>query len=141
MKNVTINKINIFLFMVWMEVIIFVVSLIVSLYIIKPFSSLIIEKYNNFTLYEAIRISILFILISLLQILYKKILMRFWKINIKLLFFIINSSWLSLFLIQRIIGKTMLAKYSLIYIGIFLCFMLPYSTELKLLIKNKSIKN
>lgn len=135
MTSKTLTRLNIFLFMIWIEIIIFSIALVISTYTIKPFSSIIITKYSYFT-YDCLRISTVFFYTALIQHLYRQIIEKTVKINLNIILGVINSSAVSLFFINTIIKKTIISKYNLSYTGIFICFILPFLVDILKLIKD-----
>lgn len=135
MNAKTLTKINLFLFMLWLEILIFSFSLIITTYLLLPFSSFIVDRYG-YLRYDAFRIAVMFSLIVMGQYFYKGIISRAIKLNIKNLLFIINSCGISVLVISFLLKKTMLSKYFLIYPGIFIVYLIPFSGE----IINKSKK-
>lgn len=132
-----LTKINFFLFMIWIEIIIFILSMIISVYITKYSSNFIVEKYG-YKIYDSIRISTLIFLMVFFQYVYKNLIKKITKIDIKTLISIINSSAISLFFINKIIKKTIFCKYSLFYFVLFIAFISPFAEDLMVF---KKIKN
>ncbi len=131
-----LTRINIFLFMVWAEILIFVFSFLISIYTLKPFSTTIVEKYG-FLKYDAFRIGLTFFYITIFQSFYRSLILNLTKIKINILFSIINSQAISLFFINFIIKKTMISKYPLIFPALFICFLIPFSKDILQLYKSK----
>lgn len=125
MKKSFITELNIFLFMLWIEIMVFVSALIISVYVIKPFSGFIVDRYSLRT-YDAARIALIFFFISIIQFIYKRLLTSVRGINMKTLINVINTAAISLFFISRIISRTVLSNYHIIYTGIFLSFLFPF---------------
>lgn len=124
MKRFNLKNINIFLFMVWMEVIIFTAALVITGYSISNISDYITSEIN-YTTYDAVKISMLFFITAIIQSYYIYLITKIFKMNINIILYIINSSALSLIFIMKIIENTTFFNYSLIYLGIFLSFTLP----------------
>lgn len=138
-KNVLI-RINTFLFLVWSHFIIFSISLVVASYIIKIFISPLLKSVN-LMLYDAIRISITFIIITLIQWFYKDIIVSFIKPSFNTAITIISSQALSILMIKRLLTKTVFNKYQLSYVAIFFCFIIPFYDFIMESFKKKKNKN
>lgn len=132
----TLTRINIFLFMIWVEVVIFSVALFSSALIVKPFSFHIVSNYG-YTAYDSLRISLVFALTTIIQNLYSYLIKKTTNINKNVLLSVINSSAISIFFINSIIKKTVISKYSLSYLGIFFCFILPFMPDIMEYLKNR----
>lgn len=53
---------------------------------------------------------------------------------------VVNSSALSIFLIDKIIRKTVFSKYTLFYPALFISFILPFTDEIFNILKVRSKK-
>jgi hypothetical protein len=132
------SKFNILLVMIWGEVIVFVSSLIISSQIIKLISS--IFSKISYKMYDCLKISTTLFMVVIIQYLYKNILTFFLRKNIIKTILVVNSSALSIFLIDKIIRKTVFSKYTLFYPALFISFILPFIDEILSILKVRSKK-
>lgn len=124
-----ITKINIFLFMLWIEIIIFVISLITSSYLFMFLWNIFFYK-KNFNFYQSIKIGLLLLILCAVQYIYKTMILKITKINAKLIITIVNASFFSLFFIYKIIKTLTIGKYDLIYPAIFITLTLPFYEDM-----------
>jgi hypothetical protein len=132
------SKFNILLVMIWGEVIVFVSSLIISSQIIKLISS--IFSKISYKMYDCLKISTTLFMVVIIQYLYKNILTFFLRKNIIKTILVVNSSALSIFLIDKIIRKMVFSKYTLFYPALFISFILPFIDEILSILKVRSEK-
>lgn len=125
MNKNTIIRLNIFLFLAWAEFVIFTLSLILSSYLIKffimPFS-----KSLSINTYDGIRISLTFVIITIIQWYFKILISNLFKPSVLTAITLISSQAFSIFMINKILTKTIFIKYQISHLGIFICFIIPF---------------
>ncbi len=123
--NKLLVRINIFLFLLWSQFLVFVVSLILASYIMKllifPFI-----KILKFQIYDGIRMSLSFLILTSLQWFYRGFVLLFLKESFLSALTLISSQIVSIFMIEKILTRTIFIKYQLSYVAIFICFFLPF---------------
>ncbi|MCX7641889.1 MAG: hypothetical protein N2Z20_04565 [Elusimicrobiales bacterium] len=130
------TKINTLIFLIWIQFIAFTISIIISSYIIKltilPFSKLL-----NIEVYDGIRMSIIFLFATLIQYLLRIFILKFNKLSLYAIVILISSQAITTILIKNILTKTVLSKYQLSYLGIFLCLFIPFYELIVSFYKNR----
>lgn len=138
-RNSLLIRLNIFLFLAWTEFILFTLSLILSSYIIKLFIMPFSKTFSP-NIYDGIRLSITFVVITILQWLYLPVVERILKPSILSSITLISSQAFAIFLINKLLSKTIFTKYQLSYLAIFICFILPFYDFLISSFKKAAIK-
>lgn len=122
--NKLLIRLNIFLFLTWAQIIIFVISIIIATFFLKL--SLPFFKKASISFYDGYRMALSFSVLILFQWIYYKFVTSFLKENIYSALTLISSQIISIFIIRKILVKTVFIKYQLSYIAIFICFVIPF---------------
>ncbi|MGC8867129.1 MAG: hypothetical protein ACP5PA_02815 [Elusimicrobiales bacterium] len=124
--NKLVVRLNIFLFLAWAQFLIFVISLILASYIIK-FSLIPFAKTIRLEIYDGLKMSASFLLLTSFQWLYRGFVLSFLKESFLSALTLISSQVAAIFMIEKILTKTVFMKYHLSSIAIFICFFFPFS--------------
>ena len=137
--NSFFSKLNILLLMIWGEVIIFVISLLSSGIIINIIYKIFHPKIS-YRIYDSFKISTTLIIVAFLQFIYKNLLNRFLRKNLIKVILVLNSSAISILLMDKFIKKTVFSKYYFFYLALFISLILPFVDEIKDIYKIKKSK-
>lgn len=138
MKKNFFIRINFFLFITWLEIVIITISVVISSYLTKFFDLAAKFKYMP-TKYDSYRISIIFLIITITQHIYSYLFLKFIKPSIYSFLTLTSSQIISVYLAKKILTKTVLSKYPLSYIFLSFCLLLPFYDFIKNSLRN--IKN
>jgi len=140
MKFINIKGFNFFILALWLEIIIFAISLFggniisnILFYIIK----LILKKdfyLLNFNIVNSIKLSIMFAFLSYIQSILVGFLLKWSRKKLSLMIYIINACFIASFFIDKILSKTLLKDYKFLWLGFLVAFILG---NYELFIRNK----
>lgn len=123
--NKLLIRINIFLFLIWAQFLVFVISLILASYVMK-FLILPFIKILKIQIYDGMRMSLSFLILTSLQWFYRRFVLLFLKQSFLSALTLISSQIISIFMIEKILTRTIFVKYQLSYVAIFICLFLPF---------------
>jgi len=130
MKFINIKGFNFFILVLWLEIIIFSISLfggniisniifyILEITLKKDFYSM------SFSIVNSVKLAIMFAIVSYIQSVFVNFLLKWIRNHLSLMVYIINACFISSFFMDKILSKTLLKDYKFLWMGFLLAFIL-----------------